>query len=63
VARSRQITLRLPPGEYTATWRDTRSGANLQREDLSGSVEIPVRLSSPVYAEDIALIVRASRTR
>lgn len=61
-ALSRQLTLRLPPGDYTATWRDTRSGADAKSEKLRTTEEAPeVRLISPVYAEDIALIVRASK--
>jgi hypothetical protein len=57
---SRQVTLQLPRGSYTAVWRDTRSGLDVKTEKLmvTGSRE-EARLTSPVYAEDIALVVRA----
>jgi hypothetical protein len=60
-AMSRQVTLQLPPGVYTATWRDTRTGSNAKVEKFA--VARPARqatLTTPVYAEDIALIVRAA---
>jgi hypothetical protein len=63
-AASRQITLRLPRGKYTATWRDTRDGsdAKVKRFSVTGA-DRPALLNSPVYAEDIALIVRAEGAR
>lgn len=63
-AQSRQLILRLPRGHYAATWRDTRSGADVKTEKFGTKGEpAEVRLSSPVYAEDIALIVRADSAR
>lgn len=60
VAASRQFTLKLPRGRYTAKWRDTRSGADVKVEEfeITGPHE-EARLTSPVYAEDISLQVRA----
>ena len=59
---SRPVTLQLPRGSYKATWRDTRSGLDVKAETFEVTVagEEP-RLTSPVYAEDIALIVRAEK--
>jgi hypothetical protein len=61
VAASRQFTLQLPPGSYTAKWRDTRSGldAKVEKFEISGPGQ-EARLASPVYAEDITLVVRAA---
>ena len=57
---SRQVTLQLPRGAYTATWRDPRTGLDVKEEALSVSEAAgPTRLSTPVYREDIALVVRA----
>ena len=59
-AAAREVTLQLPPGSYRARWRDTRSGQDVKSENLK--VSNPgreVRLTSPVYAEDVALVVRA----
>jgi hypothetical protein len=59
-AMSRQITLQLPRGTYTATWRDTHSGLDVKAETFAVATPgQPARLNSPVYAEDIALRVRA----
>lgn len=57
-AAPRQIMVQLPPGKYTATWRDTRTGKDVKREKLTSTGE--AKLTSPAYAEDIALIVRAN---
>ena len=60
-AASRQFTVHLPPGAYTAKWRDTRSGLDAKVEKFQvGSAGQEFRLTSPVYAEDIALVIRAS---
>jgi hypothetical protein len=60
LAISRQLTLRLPRGTYTAKWRDTRTGLDVKVEKLEvTSPGQEARLTSPVYAEDIALVVRA----
>jgi len=57
---SRQITLRLPCGAYTATWRDPHTGLDVKMEKFEAtSPGREIRLTSPVYAEDIALTVRA----
>ena len=57
---SRQVTVHLPPGTYRAAWRDTRSGLDVKAGTFAATSESPeVRLDSPVYAEDIALVVRA----
>ncbi|MCC6364461.1 MAG: cellulase family glycosylhydrolase [Bryobacterales bacterium] len=52
------LTLQLPPGSYTATWWDPRSGRTEHSESFShtGSGKA---LTSPAYTEDIALEVRA----
>jgi hypothetical protein len=57
---SRAISLRLPPGIYTATWIDTQTGANTKAAELSvGMAGAPTRMISREYSEDIALVVRA----
>jgi len=52
------LTLQLPPGSYTATWWDPKSGRTAHSESFShtGSGKA---LASPAYTEDIALEVRA----
>jgi hypothetical protein len=60
-AKSRSVTLTLPRGNYTAKWRDTRTGLDVKEEKLSVSDGKEIRLNSPVYSEDIALLVRASK--
>jgi hypothetical protein len=58
---SRQLTLRLPLGTYTATWRDTRSGLDVKTQTfkvMSTSQEF--LLTSPVYLEDIAMLLRSA---
>ncbi len=51
------LTLQLPPGNYTATWWDTRKGrATEERFAHTGSGRT---LTAPSYTEDIALIVKA----
>jgi hypothetical protein len=59
-ATSREFTLQLPRGSYTVKWRDTRSGldAKVDKFEVSGAGQ-ETRLTSPVYAEDVALLVRA----
>ena len=59
-AASREFTLQVPRGSYTATWRDTRSGsdAKVDKFEVTGAVQ-ETRLISPVYGEDMALLVRA----
>jgi hypothetical protein len=54
---SRQIRLTLPAGNYTAAWRDTRTGLNVKVEKVQATNEETV-LTSPVYTEDIALLLR-----
>ena len=58
-AAARQVTLRLPAGSYTAAWRDTRSGSDVKTETFDASAANDAVLTSPVYGEDIALLVRA----
>jgi hypothetical protein len=50
------LSLALPPGNYTATWWDTKNGRKLQSESFqhTGSAK---SLQSPNYTEDIALAV------
>jgi hypothetical protein len=58
-ALARELTLRLPSGKYTATWRDPKTGANLKTEVIPvGAPEQDVRLTTPVYSEDLALLLR-----
>lgn len=62
-AMSRQITLQLPRGTYTANWRDTHSGLDVKVEKFAvAGPGQEVRLTSPAYAEDIALTVRAEKS-
>ncbi len=57
--QSRHIALRLPPGAWTAQWSDPRTGAGTKTETVTvGAEAAPVRLQSPEYAEDAALLVR-----
>lgn len=62
VRASRAIRLRVPPGTYTAIWRDPKTGASLRREKFTvnrqGEWE---QIESPPYAEDIALLVSPQR--
>ena len=65
-AVSRQVSLQLPGDYYTATWSDPRSGQHLKTEELSiggGRGGQGVQISSPVYAEDIALILRTPKAK
>jgi hypothetical protein len=57
-AATRDFVLRLPRGKYTAHWRDTRTGKDNKVEEVNVTTE-EVKLASPVYAEDIALLLRA----
>ena len=54
---AREVEVVLPQGSYRATWRDTRSGSDVKTELVEGA-GAEVRLLSPVYGEDIALVVR-----
>ena len=64
VAASRQIALPLPRGTYTAKWRDTRTGADVKTENLTVTTpSSETRLTSPAYAEDVALVVRATPSK
>jgi hypothetical protein len=56
---ARQFTLRLPPGNYRAVWRNTRSGADTKTEQFRVT-NGDARLTSPTYAEDVALLVRST---
>ena len=48
-----ELQVDLPAGDYAAEWIDTRTGAKVKAEEVSGG---RVRtLKSPGYAEDIAL--------
>jgi len=61
---ARPVTLQLPPGTYTVTWRGTKSGVDEKTEDLKvTSPSQQTHLTSPVYAEDIAFVVRAVNAR
>ena len=58
-AASRPLALKLPRGSYAVKWRDTRSGADVKEEALDAAdPEAEVRLATPSYAEDIALVIR-----
>lgn len=57
-AAARQVRLRLPAGRYTAAWRDTKSGRDVKTENFDARETEPAALTSPVYVEDIALLVR-----
>lgn len=62
-AASRQLVLRLPRGKYVAKWRDTRTGVDLKVEELEvTSLDSELRLASPSYSEDMALVLRAAGT-
>jgi hypothetical protein len=59
-AASRPVTLQLPHGAYAASWRDTRSGSEAKLEKFEvNSPGQETRLASPIYSEDVALVVRA----
>jgi hypothetical protein len=58
VTASRQVTMQLPAGTYTALWRDTRTGKDLKKEKLSTTGE--TKTMSPAYSEDIVLLIRAN---
>jgi hypothetical protein len=59
-ATSREFTLQLPRGSYTVKWRDTRNGSDAKADKFEvTSAGQETHLASPVYAEDIALLVRA----
>lgn len=49
-----RLELLLPPGDYTAEWIDTQTGALLRRDALAG-VAGPFGLTSPPFQDDIAL--------
>jgi hypothetical protein len=55
-AASREVILTVVSGNYEARWRDPRSGKDIKLDKATAGSEL--RLTSPVYAEDIALIVR-----
>ena len=59
-AAVREIGIDLPAGKYAAVWRDTRTGreAKVERFTVQAGGEKKM-LTSPVYADDIGLIVRA----
>jgi hypothetical protein len=60
-AAARVLVLsRMPAGRYRAAWRDTRTGADVKVEEfeVGEAVGGETRLASPVYAEDIAVLVR-----
>jgi hypothetical protein len=56
---ARRIAVDLPRGTYTVTWRDSRTGLNPKMETITvkqdGGETV---LTSPPYAEDIALLIR-----
>jgi hypothetical protein len=58
---ARPVTLQLPRGAYSASWRDTRrrSDVKLEKFEVSGAGQ-KTRLMSPAYSEDIALLVRST---
>ena len=61
---SRELSLQLPRGAYSVQWRDTRNGAEVKSETLTVADEAQgVRVTSPVYSEDIALVIRALKPR
>jgi hypothetical protein len=58
---ARQVTLQLSRGAYLASWRDTRKGSEVKLEKFEvGGPRQETRLMSPVYSEDIALLVRST---
>jgi hypothetical protein len=59
-APERQASLRmeLPAGDYTLRWTDTKTGAQLRQDVLSGHAGGPATLESPRFTEDIALQIR-----
>ena len=60
VSMPRDVTLQLPRGSYRAAWRDTRTGLDAKTEEFEvAGAGLKTTLTSPAYAEDIALIVRA----
>jgi len=61
-ATAREVMVRLPAGNYSVMWRDTRSGVDVKSETVTVTGR-DVRLTSPVYSEDVALLVRAVSAR
>lgn len=60
-AASRRIEVRLPQGTYKVTWRDTRTGRDVKTEKFKvAGTGREMTLTTPVYAEDIAAILRAA---
>ena len=63
-ALSRELSLQLPRGTYSVQWRDTRNGAEVKSETLTVADQAQgVRVTTPVYSEDIALVIRALKPR
>jgi hypothetical protein len=56
---SRQFGIRLPAGNWTVTWRDTKTGKDAKKEAIQAAPDGLTILHSPVYSEDIALIVHS----
>jgi hypothetical protein len=59
--RSRRVSLMLPAGSYSAVWLDTKTGAEMGASIFTVDKQggwFP--LDSPPYAEDVALLVRAT---
>jgi hypothetical protein len=55
----RPLTIQLPAASYSAEWRDTKKGSVVQSSTVTATGEKATQLTSPVYAEDIALVIRA----
>lgn len=51
------VTLDLPPGNYTATWIDTKTGTSQSPANLAVK-ESPATIESPKFTNDIALRIR-----
>jgi hypothetical protein len=60
-AISSEVTFSIPPGSYTARWRDTKTGLDVKVEKVEiAGPDQQTRLTSPVYTQDIAVVVRAA---
>ena len=57
-AASRQFGIHLPAGNWTVTWRDTKTGKDAKTETIKAAADGLTALTSPPYSEDIALLIR-----
>jgi hypothetical protein len=54
------LQLALPKGAYTVRWMNPQTGATGKAQSFAGGDAAPM-LASPLYADDIALLITAKR--